>query len=110
MLGKKWAKADYHPPFLLWIGRSFLSNTMEIWRRTGVQRCFPRVAPGGIAMAEYVEVSVEAKLGREAAPPRRVDAAIASGKERVIHRGESILLVHPWATKRQSWENFGWER
>ncbi len=45
-------------------------------------------------MAEYVEVSAIAKLGREAAPSRRVVATVASGKEWVVLRGEAILLVH----------------
>jgi hypothetical protein len=81
-------------PFLLWTTRPFLSNIVAIWRRSRAQRCFPRVARGETMMAEYVEVSAIAKLGREAAPSRRVVATVASGKEWVVLRGEAILLVH----------------
>lgn len=95
MLAKKWAMAGYHLPFLLWTTKPFLSNIVVIWIRSRAQRRFPHVASGETAMAEHVEVLAEAKLGQEAAPPRRVDVAVASGKELVVHQGESILLVHP---------------
>jgi hypothetical protein len=45
-------------------------------------------------MAEYVEVSAVVRLGREVAPPRRVNATVASGKEWVVLRGEAVLFVH----------------
>jgi hypothetical protein len=57
-----------------------------------VQRCFPLVALGRTAMAEHVEVSARAKLGQEAEPPRRVDAGVESGQERVVQHFNKFPL------------------